>query len=161
MFGNQSVNKNFHLVKILLVLLLIFLDQITKFYIEGNFTLFESLFINNFFSITFVVNYGFAFGFLNNPDSNQIIITLLLSIIILYISSLMFTNKDKIISLSFMAITAGAVGNVIDRVLRGYVVDFLDFNIFNYHWPAFNLADSYISIGFIMIMISIVLGKKI
>ena len=98
MFGNQSVNKNFHLVKILLVLLLIFLDQITKFYIEGNFTLYESLFINNFFSITFVVNYGFAFGFLNNPDSNQIIITLLLSIIILYISSLMFTNKDKIIS---------------------------------------------------------------
>ncbi len=73
----------------------------------------------------------------------------------------MLVNNNKIISLSFTVIIAGAIGNLFDRISRGYVVDFLDFNISSYHWPAFNLADSYISIGFIVIMISILLGKKI
>ena len=73
----------------------------------------------------------------------------------------MLVNNNKIISLSFTVIIAGAIGNLFDRISRGYVVDFLDFNISNYHWPVFNLADSYISIGFIAIMISILLGKKI
>ena len=73
----------------------------------------------------------------------------------------MLVNNNKIISLSFTVIIAGAIGNLFDRISRGYVVDFLDFNISNYHWPAFNLADSYISIGFIVIMINILKGKKI
>ena len=84
-----------------------------------------------------------------------------LFIVIFYIGSLMLVNKSKSISLSFAVIIAGAIGNLVDRIIRGYVVDFLDFNIANYHWPAFNLADSYISIGFIVIMINILKGKKI
>ena len=73
----------------------------------------------------------------------------------------MLTNKSKLVGIGFAIILAGAIGNLLDRILRGYVVDFLDFNIYNYHWPAFNLADSYISIGFIIIMISILLRKEI
>ena len=117
--------------------------------------------INNFFSLTFIVNYGFAFGLFNNPQLNQLIIILLISVLVIYLVTITITNKSKFISLSFAMITAGAIGNLSDRIGRGYVVDFLDFNINNYHWPAFNLADSYISIGFIAIMISILLGKKI
>lgn len=161
MFGIQSITNKFNIIKIFIIIFLVFFDQITKLFIENNFSLFESLYINNFFSITFVVNYGFAFGFLNNPNSNQVIISILILFIILYISYLMLVNNNKIISLSFTVIIAGAIGNLFDRISRGYVVDFLDFNISNYHWPAFNLADSYISIGFIAIMISILLGKKI
>jgi signal peptidase II len=161
MFGIQSITNKFNIIKIFIIIFLVFFDQITKLFIENNFSLFESFYINNFFSITFVVNYGFAFGFLNNPNSNQVIISILILFIILYISYLMLVNNNKIISLSFTVIIAGAIGNLFDRISRGYVVDFLDFNISNYHWPAFNLADSYISIGFIAIMISILLGKKI
>ena len=161
MFGIQSITNKFNIIKIFIIIFLVFFDQITKLFIENNFSLFESFYINSFFSITFVVNYGFAFGFLNNPNSNQVIISILILFIILYISYLMLVNNNKIISLSFTVIIAGAIGNLFDRISRGYVVDFLDFNISNYHWPAFNLADSYISIGFIAIMISILLGKKI
>ncbi|MDB9777008.1 signal peptidase II [Alphaproteobacteria bacterium] len=161
MFGNQLVINKFNLIKVLFILSLILLDQITKSIIENNFSLYESLYVNNLFSLTFIVNYGFAFGFLNNPELNQIIVVIIISIVIFYIGSLMLVNKSKSISLSFAVIIAGAIGNLVDRIIRGYVVDFLDFNIANYHWPAFNLADSYISIGFIVIMINILKGKKI
>ncbi len=161
MFGNQLVINKFNLIKVLFILFLILLDQITKSIIENNFSLYESLYVNNLFSLTFIVNYGFAFGFLNNPELNQIIVIIIILIVIFYIGSLMLVNKSKSISLSFAVIIAGAIGNLVDRIIRGYVVDFLDFNIANYHWPAFNLADSYISIGFIVIMINILKGKKI
>ena len=160
MFGNQSVINKFNLIKVLLILFLILIDQLTKSFIETNFNLYESLYINNFFSLTFIVNYGFAFGFLNDPELNQIIIIVIILSVIIYIGILMLINKSKTEGMAFTMITAGAIGNLLDRLLRGYVVDFLDFNIANYHWPAFNLADRYISIGFIVIMINILFRKK-
>tara|TARA_Y100000996_G_C22551577_1_gene653856 strand:- start:2156 stop:2635 length:480 start_codon:yes stop_codon:yes gene_type:complete len=155
-----SINKYFKLL--IIFLLIIIFDQISKALIVHNFELYQSIQIFPLFNITFIVNYGFAFGFLNNPSINQIIVSIVIFFIIIYFFHLLFKTQDNIFRFSLVLILSGAIGNFIDRLFRGYVVDFIDIYIFNYHWPAFNLADSSITIGFIVMMFNILfLNKKI
>ena len=141
---------------------IIIFDQISKALIISNFELYESIQIIPLLNITFVVNYGFAFGFLNNPSLNQIIVSIVIFSIIVYFLYLLIKTQDYIFRFSLVLILSGAFGNFIDRVFRGYVIDFIDIYISNYHWPAFNLADSSITIGFIIMMFNILfLNKKI
>jgi signal peptidase II len=130
----------------------IIVDQLTKYWIDSSMMLHDSITVlNGFFSITYVRNPGAAFGFLAGASPafryvffiaiNIIAITLILS----YIKKATMEESRLILALSF--IMAGAVGNLIDRVRFGEVVDFLDFYIGSAHWPAFNVADSSITVG--------------
>ena len=140
--------------------LIIFFDQLTKILVIKNFQLYESLSILPFFNLTFIVNYGFAFGFLNNPSLNQIIVILVIFSIIAYFLYLLIKTQDQFFRFSLILVLSGAVGNFIDRVLHGFVIDFIDIYLGSYHWPAFNLADSSITLGFILIMFNILFLNK-
>ena len=155
-----SIKKNISII--IVFFLIIFFDQLTKILVIKNFQLYESLSILPFFNLTFVVNYGFAFGFLNNPSLNQIIVILVIFSIIAYFLYLLIKTQDQFFRFSLILVISGAIGNFIDRILYGFVIDFIDIYLGSYHWPAFNLADSSITLGFILIMFNILfLNKKI
>lgn len=146
--------------------LMIALDQVTKVYVHTTFTLGESIpVIKNFFNITYVRNFGAAFGFLaeSHPTFREIFFLSMPPIALLVILKLLKDTKDEdqlqIISLSL--IFGGAIGNYIDRIRFRYVIDFLDFHINNrYSWPAFNIADSAIVIGVGILLLIMFLERK-
>ena len=161
MFGTLFKNK-FYLTLFFLFLTLVILDQITKALVINIFNLYDSVTLLPIINLTFVVNYGFAFGLLNNPSLNQILVSAVISIIILYFLYLLIKTQDKIFQFSLTLILAGALGNFIDRIFRGFVIDFIDIYIGKYHWPPFNVADSCITVGFIVLMINILfLNRKL
>ena len=161
MFGNLFNNKSNLNLLIFSIFLLIF-DQVSKAMIVSQFDLYESISLAPFVNLTFVVNYGFAFGFLNSPSLNQIIVSIVILSVIIYFLYLLIKTQDHFFKICLVLILSGAVGNFLDRIFRGYVVDFIDIYVFNYHWPAFNIADSCISIGFVILIFNILfLNKKI
>ena len=161
MFGILFNNK-FNLTLFFLFLTLVILDQITKALVINFFDLYDSVVLLPIVNLTFVVNYGFAFGLLNNPSLNQILVSLVILAIIIYFLYLLIKTQDKIFQLTLTLILAGALGNFIDRIFRGFVIDFIDIYIGKYHWPAFNIADSCITLGFVVLMINILfLNKKL
>ena len=136
---------------------IVFLDQITKAAIVKNFLLHDShTVMDGFFNIVYVMNPGAAFGFLADMSETFRylffigITVLVMMLIIYYIVKIESQNRLYVISLTL--IFAGAVGNLIDRIRFGAVVDFLDFYIGTAHWPAFNVADSSITIGAVLIV---------
>jgi len=141
------------------------LDQITKSAINSRFVMHESYpVINGLFNLVYVMNPGAAFGFLANaPEIFRYIfftsVTILALVLILY-----YLAKHKPQSLMLVCaltfIFAGAVGNLIDRLRFGAVVDFLDFYIASAHWPAFNVADSAISIGAVLMIWDMIVNRK-
>ncbi len=144
---------------------IIILDQITKLYIDQAFILHESLpVIPSFFSITYVRNPGAAFGiFANQTGLLKALFLPAVSMIALSFILVMFyqaPSKDRLQITALSMIFGGAIGNLIDRVRMGEVIDFLDFYISGYHWPAFNVADSAITIGVTLLMLQIFLEKK-
>ena len=161
MFGNLFNNKS-NTSLILLFLSLVILDQVTKSLVINNFDLYDSIVILPSVNLTFVVNYGFAFGLLNNPSLNQIFVSAVIFFIILYFLYLLLKTQDRIFRLTIVLILAGAIGNFIDRIIRGFVIDFIDVYVGKFHWPAFNVADSCITLGFVILMINILfLNKKL
>jgi len=160
MFG-KHFNKNITYL-FFLFLLLVFLDQLTKYLVINKLELYESTSLLPFLNFTFVVNYGFAFGFLNNPSLNQLVVSLVILTIIIYFLYLLIKTQDHIFRFSLVLILSGALGNFLDRIIRGFVIDFIDIYISDYHWPAFNFADSWITIGFMILIFNILfLNKKI
>ena len=161
MFGTLFNNK-FNFTLFFLFLTLVILDQFTKTLVINFFNLYDSVALLPMINLTFVVNYGFAFGLLNNPSLNQILVSLVILAIIIYFLYLLIKTQDKIFQLTLTLILAGALGNFIDRIFRGFVIDFIDIYIGKYHWPAFNIADSCITVGFVVLMINILfLNKKL
>ena len=139
----------------IIVLIILVLDQISKFLATKFLTLNQPLPLEiNFFSFTLVHNTGAAFGIFKNQGVFFIIISV--AAIVLIISALKKNRHLKLYCFSLSLILAGAIGNLIDRVFRGYVIDFLDFHI----WPVFNLADSAITIGAILLGYSIICIPK-
>ena len=133
-----------------LVFILVLLDLESKILIQRMMTLGESIQLLSFLSFTYVHNYGVAFSFFAEMGGSQVLPLTILSIAItIYLVYLFFQtpNNDvkKLFSLTF--IIAGALGNIIDRVYLGYVVDFIDVFYGSFHWPVFNLADSFITLG--------------
>ncbi len=126
-----------------LIITLLALDQITKYMVKNRFMVNESIaIIENVFHLTYVRNFGAAFGILKHQKLFFIVLTtaVLIGIII-------FLRKQprihSVVKFSLSLIVSGAVGNLIDRVAYGYVIDFFDFRI----WPVFNIADMAIVIG--------------
>jgi signal peptidase II len=131
----------------------IFLDQLTKFLILENLKLLP-VEITPFFNFVLAWNRGISFGLLNQQTSWVFwALTTIAIIIVIGIFVYMLAQKScrKIIPLSM--VMGGAIGNIIDRFWHGAVVDFLDFHLYNYHWPAFNIADSSIVVGVFLLMV--------
>jgi signal peptidase II len=133
-----------------LTLVFLVADQVTKQLIVSNMDLYQSIDILPFFNLTYVHNLGAAFSFLADQGGWQRWFFTAIAAIasIIFIVWLAKTPKQQaLLSAAFALMLSGAVGNLIDRVLFGYVIDFLDFYGFGYHFPAFNIADSMIFIG--------------
>ncbi|MFM7332748.1 MAG: signal peptidase II [Brachymonas sp.] len=134
---------------LILAAIIILADQFTKTLILGYYKLGDSTPVTSFFNIVRVHNTGAAFSFLANAGGWQrwffTGIGAVATIFILWM--LRSHHAQKLFSFALACILGGAIGNVVDRLLHGYVVDFLDFHVAGWHWPAFNIADSAIFIG--------------
>ena len=143
--------------KILLIgIILTLIDQFIKIFVVSFMSYGESIMvIKNFFSITLVHNTGAAFSIL----STNTFFLILVGILALFLIYLFFI-KDKEISkkenILYGMLIGGIIGNLIDRIFRGYVIDFLDFNIFGYNFPVFNFADILITISIVFIIVDII-----
>ena len=129
--------------------LLVAADQITKYVAVQQLALNQIVAVTPFFNLVLVYNAGAAFSFLSDAAGWQrgffIGIALVASAWIVYL--LRRYPHQRRFALALSLVLAGAVGNVVDRMLHGAVIDFLDFHAYGYHWPAFNVADSAISCG--------------
>ena len=145
--------------------LVLLFDQATKVYIDASMPLHDSIaVIPGFFSITHVRNPGAAFGFLAgaSPLFRNIFFVSVTVAAILLILHYLRTSKaqDRLLAFSLSLILAGAVGNLIDRIRFGEVIDFLDVYVGSHHWPAFNVADSAISVGAVILFIELLRSDK-
>lgn len=143
----------------------ILVDQVTKLYIMRTMRLHESIIvIPNLFNLTYIRNPGAAFGLLaNSSNAFRMVFFGLTSIFALGLLGTILVRmpgKDWVGRLSVASILGGAVGNLIDRLRYGEVVDFLDVYVEQYHWPAFNVADSAITIGVILLISHFAFEKK-
>jgi signal peptidase II len=131
------------------VLLVIIADQASKIWISSNLELGESIpIINKIFHFTYIQNPGSAFGLLRFSNATFIVIGLLIILLgIIFLSKI--ARHSRLVFFSFILILGGSLGNLIDRLRIGSVIDFLDFRI----WPIFNVADSAINIGFFLLII--------
>ncbi|MFP5344363.1 MAG: signal peptidase II [Gammaproteobacteria bacterium] len=142
--------------------LVIVLDQFSKYLISGSMQLWQSIEVAPFFNLTLLHNTGAAFSFLSGAGGWQrwfftLVALAVSAVIILWLKRLPTTDKWQAAALSL--ILGGALGNVIDRVRFGYVVDFLDFHYRQWHWPAFNVADSAITAG-VAVLAVVILGES-
>jgi len=145
--------------------LVVILDQITKLLILKNLPLFHSItVIPGFFNVTHILNPGGAFGFMAHQNSQfrNLLFLLAASIAICFIFFFYknVSETQPLLATGLALIFGGAVGNLIDRIRFGKVVDFLDFYIGSHHWPAFNVADSAITVG-ITVFVFHLLFKKL
>ena len=137
----------------IILVFFVFCDLITKFFIKNNFLINESKQLNNFLDIVYIQNYGVSFGFLSGLVSYWVLVILglLVTSLIYY---LMIRSYKRLEKLAYFIIIIGALSNILDRIINSYVVDFISLHYYDFYWPAFNLADIYITIGIIMLIIS-------
>lgn len=140
---------------LLIVLSVIILDQITKYLIATYLSPFDSIEVFPFLHIVNVRNTGAAFGSFRNVGSIFFIIISVIATI--FVISLLVKRTYNYAGLSL--VLGGAIGNLIDRVLYGKVVDFIDFSVGSFHWPAFNVADSSLTIGIAVIVLTSLMKK--
>ncbi|MCP4681342.1 MAG: signal peptidase II [Desulfobacterales bacterium] len=161
----QRTKRNYPLI-IRPALAVILLDRISKLVLIHYLRIHESVpVLKGFFNLVHVRNRGMAFGLMNRPDFNFssyfLIAAGIGAIILLIFWFIKLKEDDRRMIFGFSLILGGAVGNLIDRIRYGEVVDFLDFHVGTYHWPAFNVADSSITVGAFLVAISLVFsGKK-
>ena len=137
--------------KIISILTLVFIDQISKYWILSFLELGESFNLLPFLDLTLIFNSGIAFGLLDNLGNlGSWLLYLLVSGIIIYFTYLTLKAESKTESLIMLLILSGGLGNVIDRTIYGYVVDFIHFNFNGYSFYVFNFADSLITVGAIL-----------
>ena len=138
-----------------LALILLIADQFTKVLILGYYRLGDATHVTSFFNVVRVHNTGAAFSFLASASGWQrwFFTGIGLAAAVFIVWMLKSHAGQKLFSFAMACILAGAVGNVIDRTLHGYVVDFLDFHYGGWHFPAFNVADSAITVGAICLVL--------
>ena len=134
---------------------ILLLDQFTKTLILGNYQLGDSTYVTSFFNVVRVHNTGAAFSFLASAGGWQrwFFTGLGVAAALFIVWLLKRHSGQKMFCFALALILGGALGNVIDRVIYGHVVDFLDFYLHNYHWPAFNVADCGITIGAVLLIV--------
>ena len=146
---------------LILIPLFIFLDQLSKNWMLSN--VFDSqriIEINKYLNFVPVWNKGISFGMLSNFMNINFFMIIVTSSIILFLFFWFQKTKNRNLSLSLSLIISGAIGNLIDRLSHKAVVDFIYFHIGNFHWPAFNFADTYITIGAFIYVFTIFTSQK-
>lgn len=139
-----------------IALIVFVLDQFTKYLIKSYVSPYEIIRVLPFFNIVYVENIGSAFGMFKSLGNIFFIAVAALTMV--FVTVLIIKDKDN--RLSFSLILGGATGNLTDRIIRGYVIDFLDVYAGRYHWPAFNVADSALTIGIFLLLIKTFLYGK-
>jgi signal peptidase II len=132
-----------------IAMIVVLLDQVSKVTMTRLLVYGQSEFVNPFFNLVMVYNQGAAFSFLANSGGWQrwFFSALALAVSIFIVWMLNRNATQRMFCWSLSLILGGAVGNLIDRLIYGYVIDFLDVHVSSWHWPAFNVADSAITIG--------------
>lgn len=143
----------------MLSLIVLVLDQITKIWVQNTIEVWSGYsVIPGFFNMVHVLNRGAAFGFLNRADIRWqtyfFIAVSALAIVLIWHLVHTVHRKDPFLFTGLGLILGGAVGNMIDRIRIGQVIDFLDFYVGSHHWPAFNIADIAITVGAFCLLLS-------
>ena len=142
----------------IIAILVIIFDILSKNYIEGHEALHSFEVIKNFFNITYVKNTGMAWSLLSNQT---LLLTIVSVVVVIFIIYYIQTNKlNTIYKIIYGFILGGALGNLYDRIMFQYVRDFLDFYIFGYNFPVFNIADSALTIGILLLLIQFIREEK-
>ncbi len=150
--GQSTASLKTQLLPVMVVALLVIIDQFTKQAIESLYRVGSNVeIIPGFFNLVHIKNRGAAFGLFGSLESvwvnRSFTAVALIAIGVIAFMYRSLPDEDKISRISLVLICAGAIGNLIDRVRAGSVTDFLLFYINSYHWPAFNVADSCITVG--------------
>lgn len=154
----MKTNKFNYLIYLFIVVSLVSLDQYTKSIILNYFELYESkTIIDGFFSLTYVQNFGAGFSIMQNARTTFLIIT---PICLIGFTYLFIKSNDKLSKTALLLMISGTIGNFIDRIVRVYVVDFLDFIIFGWDFPIFNVADIFLTIGVCLYIIALIKEEK-
>ena len=158
----KNLTKNFY-INLFIIFLIFIIDRITKIYVIGvnSKNLYEDLYSSKFLNINLIWNEGIAFGLFSFSQNNLYnLLTLIISIIIIVILK-MIINSYGIKKYGLMMIFGGALGNLFDRIFYKAVPDFIDFHIGEFHWFVFNVADIFITIGvIIMILYELILNNQ-
>jgi signal peptidase II len=144
--------SNYKLLAALYATFVLIVDQVSKWWILENVLSPERPFIEvtSFFNLVMVWNTGVSFGLFSQHNQPLILIAVA-SIIVIILLIWLMKNDSKLVAIALGLVIGGAVGNIIDRFRYGAVADFLDVHIGGYHWPAFNIADSSIFIGVVLL----------
>ncbi|WP_070990111.1 signal peptidase II [Halofilum ochraceum] len=146
-----------------LAAVILLLDQITKIWAVSALELYRPVEVLPFFNLTLLHNTGAAFSFLADAGGWQRWFFVGLTAVIavgITIWLVRLRPEERLTRLCLALILGGAIGNLIDRVRLGYVVDFLDFHVAGWHWPAFNIADAAISCGAVLLIVFGLLGRS-
>lgn len=138
-----------------LTVILVIVDQVVKFLVSTYLNYIDV--IPKFLYLSLEKNYGVAFSMLWNNRLLILIISLLLILFLIYLLNKDYLSKgknNKLLNVTYGLLFGGILGNLIDRIVRGYVIDYIGVYIINYKFPVFNLADSFITIGVILMIIS-------
>jgi len=159
---NESMSLRFQrrLTYILVAAATLALDRWTKALIQKRFDLNESIsVIDGFFNITYVRNTGVAFGIFDplSLPAKSVLLSVFTAVaaVVVITYSVRSSLRNRLLQFALALVLGGALGNLYDRLAYGYVVDFLEFYVRTYHWPSFNVADSAISIGVILLALEI------
>ena len=158
-----KINKTFY-INLIIIFSIFILDRLTKLYViylvkvNSEFEIFSSKFLNIFL----IWNEGIAFGLFSLDENNLYNLLTLFILIIIFVILYIISKSSGFKKYSLLLIFGGALGNVFDRIFYKAVPDFIDFHIGNFHWFIFNLADVFISLGVIfMIIYELFLNNKI
>ncbi len=139
---------------IIISILLVLIDVLSKELIIRSLSLNESIIlIKNFLKITYIKNTGAAFGILSN---NILLLIGITVILVAYLTKELVKSKSNVNIISYVLIISGAFGNLIDRVFRKYVIDFISFTLFGREMAVFNIADTFITIGIFLLIFNII-----
>ena len=157
----ELFKKNF--INFYLIILIFFLDRISKYFILKYFELSidQNIYVNSFLSFNLLWNKGIAFGLLNfEQNLFYNLVTFLIFIILIIVGRLALKSKG-IENICYLMILGGGLGNLFDRLYYGSVVDFIDLNYNNFHWFIFNVADIFISLGITCLIFVEIFSNKI
>ena len=157
----RYLNKNF-VINFFIILSIFGLDRFTKVYVislnEKNLS--SELFVSKFLNINLIYNEGIAFGLLSfNERFGYNLVTIIIAIVIIVLI-VMLLNAQKFKRLALLCVIGGALGNFYDRVVFNAVPDFIDFHIGEFHWFIFNIADIFITVGILLLLIVDIFFKK-
>ena len=139
--------------KIIAFILLVSIDLFSKYRVFNFIELFQFIKITNFLDLAHIHNFGVSFGLFSGIIPYYILVVIGLAVVF-FLIYIFINSKDILESWGLFIIICGAMGNIIDRFVNGYVIDFIYFHMNQFYWPAFNFADIYISIGIIMIILN-------